>query len=650
MPQAISASHATSAPHAASVPQTISARDDYARRLASAQAQYEELKARNAKLVWLRMGSFLLAALGLLLGYAGEQFRLFWQVVGWGSAGVFLVAIVWHEHVRLAGLKLESDIRLFISLLARLDRNWSQVPEQHLLEELKSLAYADDLDVAGPAGLLSLLSLAGTHPGRRILQHWLAEVPTWQTVRQRQAAIQTLSLDRELRLGLIQSIASVSDGSADVYGLPVWAQQPSWLLQHRLAHLLSYLGPAAVIAGFILLPLSISAEAETWTNIGTFLLAGGFLINILVTVFWGSWIHDIFQQITGRHRAVYEFAGMFSALSGLPTNQEMLKEIRDKSVAGPTAATRGFSKLTWIVRLANLQRDPVMYIVYLALQLIGLWDFRVLKLLELWKAEFGDSVNGWFDALGTCEALISCATLADENPAWAYPSDVSESTTLLRAGQLGHPLLPDTARVCNDLCLIEQQPLLLVTGSNMAGKSTFMRALGLNLLLARTGSPVCAQSLETPLYELATSIRVRDSLREGVSFFMAELKRLKEVVDLSEQHTAPGSLRIFFLLDEILQGTNSRERQIAVSSVLQRLLKCGSVGVVSTHDLDLAQAPEIKQVSQVVHFREYFESQNDREVMRFDYMMRPGSTPTTNALKLLKLVGLESDPAPKQTR
>ncbi len=249
----------------------------------------------------------------------------------------------------------------------------------------------------------------------------------------------------------------------------------------------------------------------------------------------------------------------------------------------------------------------------------------------------------WFTALGTCEALISGGTLADEYPDWAYPQPVVEADQLFQARGLGHPLLRDTARVPNDVELQASQPLLLVTGSNMAGKSTFMRAVGLNLLLARTGSPVCAEQLHTPLYELATSIRVRDSLRDGVSFFMAELKRLKEVVDLAEHRSAEGTHQIMFLLDEILQGTNSQERQIAVASVLGKLLSYGAVGLVSTHDLDLAHAEEVRSVSQVVHFREYFETEQGKEVMRFDYRMRPGSTPTTNALKLLKLVGLHAD-------
>jgi DNA mismatch repair ATPase MutS len=299
----------------------------------------------------------------------------------------------------------------------------------------------------------------------------------------------------------------------------------------------------------------------------------------------------------------------------------------------------GFQKLLWVVRLANLQRDPMLYIVYLGLQLALMWDYRVLEVLERWQMQFGSAVGNWFDALGRCEAIVSGATLSDEYPDWAFAGPAVANSSPLVTEQLGHPLLPDSARVPNDISITSDRPLVLVTGSNMAGKSTFMRAVGLNQLLVRTGSPVCATRMETHLYSLATSIRVRDSLKDGVSYFMAELKRLKQVVDTS-QHAQATDVKVLFLLDEILQGTNSRERQIAVVTVLEKLLGFGAAGFISTHDLDLATQPEILAVSQVVHFREYFETIDGLEQMRFDFKMRSGPTPTTNALKLLKLVGL----------
>jgi predicted ATPase len=634
----------------------LSAREDYQQQLQLAEAEISKLKAQHVQLVWVRTVCFLVAGGALFLGYGGDLYRTALQVVGWLFAVAFFVAITIHEHLRLQMEMHTSNADLFERLLARLDRNWDRLPAQRLLPEFSDLACADDLDVAGQASLLNLLSLAGTLPGKRALQSWLAQAPAWSQVTQRQRAVQKLAPCRDLRLSIVKTVLASSDGTEDVYGLPKWGASPAWLPQHRLAHVLSYAGPVCVGLGIALLLVAVFVTSAWMVNVAAGLLGLGFLINILLTVIWGSWIHEIFAQVTGQHLAAHRFADCFASFSKLPRDEGLLDHIRNVATEHPNCAKTGFGQLLWLVRLANLQRDPTLYVVYLVLQLSLCWDFRVLKSLEKWKHRFGAHIEEWFDGLGTCEALISSATLADEYRQWAFPQAITSNEYQLQSVAVGHPLLSDEARVLNDLTLYSNQPLLLVTGSNMAGKSTFMRALGLNLLLARTGSPVCAQAFSTHLYELATSIRVRDSLRDGVSFFMAELRRLKEVVDMAQRHASHltqgarvqnGQSRrednpIFFLLDEVLQGTNSRERQIAVATVLERLLAEGACGLLSTHDLDLATVDEIKRVAQIVHFREYFENVNGTEAMRFDYKMRPGPTPTTNALKLLKLVGLHS--------
>lgn len=624
------------------------ARQSYEASLAHALHAIELLQSRNFRLIWVRTVLFSMAAVGLFLGYFGEFETNLLLILGWLSAAGFFAAIVRHEHLRLARMRHESDANLYRHLLARLDRNWESVPEQKLQAELSGLAFADDLDVGGPASLLGLLCLATTPLGKGTLQNWIAETPSWPVVRERQTAVKALTPERDFRLRVIKTIRSASDGTEDVYGLPAWGRTPNWLPAHRIAHILSYIGPAIVIGSIAAFVFFMGQKSTQLVNIAAISLGVGFVLNILITVFWGSWIHDIFQRVTGEHSAVFQFADVFASFRELPRDDGKLDVIRRIAVEDENCAMTGFSKLMWLVRLANFQRDLTLYLVYLVLQLVFLWDFRILKLLERWKDRFGREIDPWFEALGTAESLISSATLADENPNWNYMQASTQDDILLSAKSVGHPLLPDNARVCNDLELRQDEPLLLVTGSNMAGKSTFLRAVGLNLLLVRTGAPVCAEEFASPLYELATSIRIRDSLRDGVSFFMAELQRLKEVVDLArtraeERKSSEGAAPILFLLDEVLQGTNSQERQIAVASVLGQLTRAGASGLVSTHDLDLASADEVESISQVVHFREYFTTEEGREVMRFDYRMRPGATPTTNALKLLKLVGLNPE-------
>ena len=627
-----------------------SARERYQQRLELLAREQAQLASRNQLYIAVRTLLFFGAAILLSAGYLGAEPRTLLLTLGWGIAGAFLIAITAHEHHRLREVVAQRGGQLYQRLLARMDRRWE------LIEPLASGvaergALADDLDLFGRASLWQLLCLPSTGFGRRTLGDWLLAVPDWAVVRERQAAVRALSRATELREEILDRIASISDGNEEATQLAQWAGGPDWLHKHRLGHRLSFAGPGLVVGGILAIFASSASSAEgavLWMWIALGLLASGFAINLLLTLGWGSLLHDIFQKITGSNRDVGQLAAIFELLGRLPEDSTMLETIRQQASLGATSAVLGFRQLLLRVRMANLQRDPLFYVVYLFLQLTIAWDFRVMESLEKWRAKFGEASARWFVALGQCEALMAAATLAEEYPDWAYPEALSENpegkAICFEVAKLGHPLLADGQRVLNDLCLMKSQPLLLVTGSNMAGKSTLLRSLGLNQILARTGAPVCAAAYRTPLFDLATSIRVRDSLQEGVSFFMAELKRLKEVVDLAErsrsQHPhAP----VLFLLDEILQGTNSRERQIAVMKVVQRLLECGACGAISTHDLELADQAAVQQVSQIVHFREYFESEAGVQRMRFDYLMRPGPTPTTNALKLLKMVGLDAD-------
>jgi DNA mismatch repair ATPase MutS len=236
------------------------------------------------------------------------------------------------------------------------------------------------------------------------------------------------------------------------------------------------------------------------------------------------------------------------------------------------------------------------------------------------------------------EALAALATLAHDNPSWPFPT-LDDGADRLTATALAHPLLPAATRVGNDVIVGPPGTMLLVTGSNMSGKSTLLRAIGLNAVLAQAGAPVCASRLTMPTVELRTSIRLADSLERGVSLFMAELHRLKEIVDAARSRDRARPL--LYLLDEILHGTNTAERLIAARAVLEHLVRAGAIGAVTTHDLTLAADGALAGASRPVHFTEQVTSENGGVAgMTFDYRLRPGLATSTNALKLLALVGL----------
>jgi DNA mismatch repair ATPase MutS len=296
-------------------------------------------------------------------------------------------------------------------------------------------------------------------------------------------------------------------------------------------------------------------------------------------------------------------------------------------------------RLTRIVALADFR----LFMFYLPIQLVTLWNFHVLALLERWQRSAGDRVRVWLTTLGETEALSALATLSHDHPDWTFPQTHQGAQRAVVAQRIGHPLLPPAARTDNDVSVGPQGTFLLITGSNMSGKSTLLRSLGMNIVLAQAGGPVCAAEIQLPPLVLATSMRVQDSLEQGVSYFMAEVQRLKAVVDLAEQTRAEGQRTLFFLLDEILHGTNTGERQIAARQIIRHLVQQGAIGAVSTHDLGLADAPEIAQMAQLVHFTENFVRGPDGPTMSFDYRLRQGLATSTNALKLMELVGLPVD-------
>jgi DNA mismatch repair ATPase MutS len=289
-------------------------------------------------------------------------------------------------------------------------------------------------------------------------------------------------------------------------------------------------------------------------------------------------------------------------------------------------------RLNRILGFADLRRGAAIF--HFIIHAATLWDFHVLFALERWRRSTGAHVRAWLEALGDLDALAVFAGAKDDHPAWCTAVIVPEP--LLTASSLGHPLLTEERRVANDVTVGPPGTLLLITGSNMSGKSTLLRAIGLNAVLAQAGAAVCARSFSMPPVDLQTSIRVQDSLELGLSYFMAALARLKGVVDAAE-HEREGRV-LLYLLDEILQGTNSAERAIAVRSVARHLLEAGAIGAMTTHDLTLGSEEPLRTAATLVHFTETVDSGG---VMRFDYRLRPGLATSRNALRLMEMIGIK---------
>jgi DNA mismatch repair ATPase MutS len=305
-----------------------------------------------------------------------------------------------------------------------------------------------------------------------------------------------------------------------------------------------------------------------------------------------------------------------------------LAQLHARFSAGGQPAARPIARLRRWLEIHESKRN----VFFAPLAFYLLWDLQLAAAIEGWRRRFGAAIDAWLAGLGELEALVSLATYAFENPADAFPVLV-DAGPLFEAQALGHPLIPESRSIRNDLRLDSERQMLVVTGSNMSGKSTLLRTVGINTVLALAGAPVRAASLRLSPLAVGASIRVLDSLQDGESRFYAEIKRIRQVMDL-----ARGPMPVLFLMDEIFDGTNSAERRIGAEAVVRALLNFQAVGLVTSHDLALAEIAEsLAPRAANVHFEDHLEG--DR--IAFDYRLKPGPVRKGNALGLMRAVGLE---------
>ncbi len=336
-------------------------------------------------------------------------------------------------------------------------------------------------------------------------------------------------------------------------------------------------------------------------------------------------------ESTGKYKKETRiYQGLFRLLEKAEFTNDLLTDLQIKLFDDRgRLASHQVSKLGKIVENMDLRYVPMFHVL---LNLLVMWDYQCIIALERWKERSGKYFHQWLQAVADVEALSSLAVICYDHKEWVFPEIVTDGQ-IFKASDLGHPLIPDSSRVCNDLELNQQRNILIITGSNMSGKSTLLRTVGINLVLAFAGAPVCAQKLQCSMMGIYSSMRVNDSLEQNISSFYAELLRVKMIVDASRK-----SKPMIFLLDEIFRGTNSKDRHLGAITVLKKMNKKGIIGLVSTHDLELGELE--KESSLQVRNYHFEESYQDNEI-HFDYQLKPGVSTTTNAIYLMKMVGID---------
>jgi hypothetical protein len=606
--------------------QTAAPGDSYRTRAARFEGERDE-HARRARIVsHLRLAAFAAFVVCMLLL---ERSGGVWAWLGGAAAAAFVALIALHRRIRRRERWFHDLAALNTEGLDRLAMSWDRLPVRAPSLPVAGHAYAADLDLYGRASLSQIVGPVATPFGQAALDGWLLARTAPDVIRERQQAVRELAPLHELRDTLaLHARAARTIRMAHIERFLHWAETPHPVPAPALLRVLSWLVPATTL-------LLIAAHAAGIIGSSLWLLPLALSLAAYFTV--GARARRIFDEAFGREPLFTYYPDMIAAATQAPLTSPLLRSIAARFMQQGMSADRRLHDLQKLMHHADMRTSSM----HLPVFLLTWWDIHILFALERWQRVAGSAVRDWLHALGELEALASLATLAHDHPDWTFPDVVPMEDPRIDAEALGHPLIRDDARVTNDVTVGPPGTFLLVTGSNMSGKSTLLRSLGVNAVLAQAGAPVCARTLLMPPLEVSTSIRVQDSLARGVSYFMAELERLKQIVDAAESVRADGAATQLFLLDEILHGTNTAERRIAATRVIRHLVETGAIGAATTHDLALAEEPDLAAAAVLVHFTESFRDVDGESRLSFDYRLRPGLATSTNALVLMRMVGLE---------
>jgi hypothetical protein len=621
----------------------------YQSRTAFWTARREAFSSRALTLSRWRLATFFAGVILLIAAFRGHS----WALTGASVAGfvAFGWLVVRHARVLLEIERADAALALAAAGHARLTRNWNALPNVAPPADLdpSKHPYARDLDIYGHASITRWLGPTATADGGTRLSRWLLTPAETDEIAARQSAIGELAGKREWRESFAIDGRLGDAAPRDLARFLEWAEDttsvaPAFLKPVAFAlPLATWILLAWWLAGAIhrLPPLTVDT-AGLW--LGDAFTSGWWWVPAAISsIFARSMnkrINAVFDRaLIGQH-ALERYADMLALVCDATWQAPPLVALQAKLRAGGDAPelVRRFARLGGWSELRS--GAPLVYGPVVA---FTLWDFHVLFGLERWRAAAGRHVRGWLDALGEIDALAVLSIARADEPSWTMPS-VDLAARELTATGIGHPLMPIDRRVDNDVTVGPRGTMLFITGSNMSGKSTLLRSIGLNAVLAQAGAPVCATAFRMPPADVRTSIHIQDSLELGLSYFMAALARLKEIVDAAHRlgsgqaETDARSDRVLlYLLDEVLQGTNSVERGLAVRAVARHLLDAGAIGAMTSHDLSLGGEEPIKSAATLVHFTEQVSANG---TMTFDYRLRPGIATSRNALRLMELIGI----------
>ncbi len=587
--------------------------DEYARRLAAREAEVARLTRMHERIGGVRVALGVVALVVAWAAFFERACNPLWVLIPGGAlAGLVLQ----HGSIRRRRARAERAAAYYRHGIARVEDRWEGLGQSGERFASPGHLYADDLDLFGAGGLFELLSIARTRMGEATLARWLLAPAKPVEIRARQASI----VDLRERLELREELAVLGDDprvGVQPQELLNWAEAPNELPHHWLR------------AVALLLPLLALGAAVVWS------VWGFALPFVLVIVVEALILHAVKAPLT---KAIYGsesafadlklFAQLLVHIERTSFEAAPLRELVRRLSSSTLSASATIARLARVVDYADARNNPILRFLDTPL----MYSVHVALAAEKWRRAHGRMARHWMEALGEFEALSSLAGYSYEHPLDPFP-ELVEGSAMFAATQLGHPLLPAEKCIRNDVSIEGATRVLLVSGSNMSGKSTLLRTVGINTVLAMAGAPVRARHLRIAPLQVGASIRVNDSLHEGSSRFYAEITRLRALYALLGRE-----LPLLFLLDELLQGTNSKDRLTGAEGIVRAFVAGGGIGLVSTHDLALTDIGGLAAGTlRNVHFQdELVDGQ-----MRFDFTLRDGVVTKSNGIELMRAIGLE---------
>ena len=516
------------------------------------------------------------------------------------------------QHTQLLIEINQDEIKALAGQYLHFDNGADHIPHDHL--------YSNDLDLFGKASLYQYLNRSTSAVGRTTVAKWLLDAADEPVILKRQIAAKELHGKTEWRQSL-QAFGKEKKIEHSTYQrLQEWMQEPNSFINNKVWRAMQLLVPVIMLTVVALNIFDLLSDpARNILLIASAILA--FFISKKVVP-----IHDKVSKIT---EELSVLSDSIYLIENTPFSSPLLTELQAFYKHENFTASGEMKKLKGIVQRMDWRLNPV---VFIPLAILFQWDLVQVIALEKWKRRNHTNIIQWFEALGNFEAISSFATLHFNHPDWCFP-ELKKEHFFIEGKEIGHPLINKIKRVNNYIDIEDKGIIMLVTGSNMAGKSTYLRSIGVNVVLAMAGAPVCAQRFAISHVQVITSMRIADNLEENTSTFYAELKKLKTVIEKVNNKE-----KVFVLLDEILRGTNSLDRHTGAVALTKQLIRQQAAGIIATHDVELAK---LKDDYPANIYNYHFDVQVTNGELYFDYKLKDGICTSLNASILMKKIGIE---------